>query len=337
MTCPVADDLSSARIRQLLAAIGSMPEPGPATGAVAPYDWRDPHYFNGDQLNRLAQVFSRLAPRLAGTFAHFHNGEFEVSVASITQHFAEALRGEVAAGHGYYLTFGPEKGQPCGFAMVSPETARAWVTLLLGDSESGPDPARTFSSLEESLLCDLAAAVVEGFLGPLRPQLGLKSDGQLSQGQPSIQFELTQEICKVVFQVKNTDGSTGPKSCVPGEIAFLLPCSKLANLAEKAAPAAARVGPSELSRALMEHLQQMPVTVTARLATTNIRFQEMLDLGRDDIVMLDKPLAEPVELIIDGRPAFRGRVARADGRYAVFVTESEAGCTQGTAATKATK
>ena len=86
----------------------------------------------------------------------------------------------------------------------------------------------------------------------------------------------------------------------------------------------------------MEHLQQMPVTVPARLASTTLTFQEVLDLGPGDILLLDKPVDGPAELIIDGRTVFRGRPAQSQGRYAVVILESEAAGQQPTT-TKASK
>jgi flagellar motor switch protein FliM len=73
----------------------------------------------------------------------------------------------------------------------------------------------------------------------------------------------------------------------------------------------------------MEHLQQMPITVTARLATAQIGFQEILDLAPGDILLLDKPIHEMVELTIEGRTAFRGRPAQSEGRYAILIKESQ--------------
>jgi flagellar motor switch protein FliM len=337
MTDARADHLSRTRVRQLLAAVGSASPTrnaalgGPSTGEqheplcqVAEYDWRDPHYFSADQLNRLAALMSQVGARMAGTFAHFYGSEFDVSPISITQHFAGDLDECIGADDDYYLTFGAEKSRPCGFALISIEAARAWTSLLLGDSESNNDPQRAFSPLEESLLSDLAAAVVESFLLPLRPHSHLKSDGQLCQGQPSIQYELTEEICRIAWRVKKADANE------TSEIVFLLPCGRLAALVGKTTAAAPQPAPQELSRALMEHLQQMPVTVAVRFATTSVRFREIMDLGQGDILLLGKPLHDPAELTVDGFTVFRGRPAQSDGQYAVLVTESRTDRTQET-------
>jgi flagellar motor switch protein FliM len=316
MTGVSANHLSQAKVSQLLAAVGSAhAQDEPAVQAVE-YNWRDPHSFNEDQLNQLAAVMSQVAARIAETFARFYSSEFHVSPTSITQHFADDLHNHVDLDHGYCLTFAPDKGQPCGFVTMAAEAALTWVTRLLGDSESDGEPQRALSSLEESLLSDLMAAVLDGFLMSLRPHHNLKPGPQPCLGQPGIQFDLIEEICRIVFQVTRADAEEA------SDITFLLPCDRLATLVGKTATPVSRPSPQELAQTLMDHLQQMPVTLTVKLASTAARFREILELSAGDILLLNKSVDESVELILDGRTAFRGRPARSQNQYAIVIAES---------------
>ncbi|MEN6332945.1 MAG: FliM/FliN family flagellar motor switch protein [Phycisphaerales bacterium] len=316
---PSVDHLSKARMRQLLAAVGSAPAPEPPVGDVAPYDWRDPHYLNANQLNRLAAIMSQTAARLADVFSRFFNREFDVSPTAITQHFAGDLRRFFDPTKHYCLAFGPDKGPSCGFFAISSQTTAGWVSWLLGDADTTGDPNRTLSSLEESLLSDLVAAALEAFLAPLRPHEALKGSGQLNKGQPAVQFERTNEICRIAFQIKE------PGKEEPSDLTFVLSCGKLAALVGKTPAAASQATPQELSSILMEHVQQMPVTVTARLASTEVGFQDIMDLGPGDVLLLDKPVQETIELAVEGCVAFRGRPTRCGGQYAIFIQEAQAG------------
>jgi flagellar motor switch protein FliM len=314
---PSVDHLSKARMRQLLAAVGSAPAPEPPAGNVTLYDWRDPHYLNANQLNRLAAVMSQTAARLADVFSRFFNREFDVSPTAITQHFAGDLRRFFEPNNHHCLAFGPDKGPSCGFFAISSQTTAGWVSWLLGDADSAGDPNRALSSLEESLLSDLVTAAMDVFLAPLRPHETLKGSGPLSKGQPSVQFERTEEICRVAFQIKESGKEE------PSDLTFVLSCSKLAALVGKTPAAASRATPQELTQTLMEHFQQMPVTVTARLAATQVGFQDILDLAPGDILLLDKPIQETIELAVEGCIAFRGRPARSGGQYAIFIHEAQ--------------
>jgi flagellar motor switch protein FliM len=80
-------------------------------------------------------------------------------------------------------------------------------------------------------------------------------------------------------------------------------------------------------------LQQVPVTIRATLTSTTLTFQEILDLGPGDILLLDKPVDGPAELIVNGRTVFRGRPAQSQGQYAVVIHESEAAGQQTTTTT----
>jgi flagellar motor switch protein FliM len=332
VTAPSANHLGRAKIGQLLAAVGSRPAPDQAPPQATPYDWRDPHCFNANQQTRLAQALGQVAARMAEIFARSRNSAFEVSLKALAQHFAGDLCRRMELDHDYCLTFAPDKGPPCGFVSISPQTTIAWVTWLLGDSDSTRDPNLALSSLEESLLSDLLTAVLEAFLAPLRAQHNLRPAGPLCEGQPNLQFELTEEVARIVFQVKSADPGE------PCEIAFVLPCSRLAALAGKTATTTpAKVSPQELSHALMEHLQHVPVTVKATLASTTLTFQEILDLVPGDILLLDKPVDGPAELILNGRTVFRGRPVRSQGQYAVVVLESEAAGERQTTTAKASK
>lgn len=328
---PSINHLGRAKIGQLLGAIGSKHTPDPSSPPAASYDWRDPHYFGADHQGRLAQALGQVAARMAEILSRARNSDFEVSLKTLTQHYAGDFCRGLELDRNYCLTFAPEAASPCGFVSIAPQTTIAWVTWLLGDADSAPDLNRALSPLEESLLGDLLTSVLEAFLAPLRATHNLRPAGPVGKGQPNLQYELTEEIVKIVFQVQSADPGE------PGEIALVLPCSRLAVLAGKTATAApAKITPQELSHALMEHVQQVPVTVKITLASTALMFQEILDLGPGDILLLDKPVDGSAELIVNGRTVFRGRPAQSQGQYAVVILEPETAGQQTTTA-KASK
>ncbi len=331
-----ANHLGRARLAQFLAAIGSMPVPEPAPPAT-PYDWRHPRRFNAHEHNRLTQALEQSAARMTEVFAHARSGTVKVSLTSLTEHYAGALCRRLEMEEDFCLAFGPDQGPSCGFITIAPPTARAWVTWLLGDSDSG----RALSALEESLLSDLLTGVLNVFLAPWQAPRSpgtssattrngetLQPVGSLCRGQPELQFELTEEVARIVFEVKTTDQGQ------PSVVTVLLPCSRLAALAAKTPMSQVpKASPQELSRALMEHLQNLPVTVMAVLASTTLTFQEVLELGPGDILLLDKSVDGPAQLVVDDRPVFAGRPARSEGKHAVVIVPSANGSGRQTSST----
>jgi flagellar motor switch/type III secretory pathway protein FliN len=302
-----------------------------------PYDWRDPHYFTDDQRHQLTQLLGQVAARLAEIFVRFGRSAFEVQLQALTQHFAGDLvrrlekrghspfspgtaaddpaSGEKGEGPLFSLPFGSEKEPPCGVVSIARQTACVWTTWLLGDAEAGREAGRVLSALEESLLSDLLAAVLDAFGALWRPAHPLRPAGPVAKDSPQPPFEPTEEVCRIVYGINKAQAGES------SEVVFLLPCRRVAALVGKPVATPAKVPPQELSRALMEHLQDVPVTITAVLASTTMTFQEVLDLAPGDILLLDKPVAEPAELILDGRAAFRGRPARRNGHQAVVIGE----------------
>jgi len=297
MTGPSVQHLNRAKIRRLLAAVGSVPGDERATPEAAVYDWRDPHSFNEDQRNRLAAMMSQVAVLIAEAFTHFYRDEFSVALTSITQHFAADLyrRTDIEQSpdieQSRCLAFGAEQAPPCGFLAIAKATALKWVTRLLGDSESDGDPGRTLSSLEESLLSDLGTTMTQSFLASLRPSHDLHPEREIVDGPPSIQFELTEEICQIAFEIRQADSEESDRAL------FVLPCGMVAPLVGKEPAKTAPASAEDLSRVLTEHLHRMPVTVTAVLASTRLGFAELVNLQRDDVLLLDKTIDEPVELL----------------------------------------
>jgi flagellar motor switch protein FliM len=303
--------------------MGSSDAPQEAPVEVTKRDWRSPHYFTEDQYNRLAALMSQVAAALAARLTHFFCCDLEVAPSSIVQRFAGCVNDLGVDDKARRLTFGPAKDKPCGFLRLGAETARRWVTRLLGDSESDTDPNRPLSTLEESLLGDLAAAAMDAFLAPLLAHQNLRPGDRLVKGDARVEFDPTQEVCAVTFTVTGS----GSKE---DRMLFVTPCGVLAPLVGKTQQTTRQSAPEELSRTLMEHVQQMPVTITARLGCTKLSFADIVELGRDDILLLERTLNESIELLLGDQVIVRGRPVKAGERRAVLVTELAAAAGQKT-------
>jgi flagellar motor switch protein FliM len=316
MTDTSIQDLSRTKLRRLLAAVGSAPAEEAAPPEAVEYDWRDPHFFSEEQRNELAAAMSHVAALMGEKFVHFFNQEFSVAPTSITQHFAADLCGDADFGSMRCLTFGAQSAPPCGFLATTRTAASQWARRLLGDADADGDTERPLSALEESLLHDLTHSLVEAFLTPLQAHQALGPGDAVSQDVPETRFEMTEPVCRIAFDVKADDDAEVK------EVYVVSSCRILAPSVGKELKASTSVAPADLSKMLTEHLYQMPVTVVARLDSTLLNFRELVDLNVDDILLFDKTIAEPVELMVEERVVSRGRAAQSDGQYAVWITEA---------------
>ncbi len=316
MTEATVHNLGRGKLQQLLAAVGSASPGVTDVPDVTVYDWRDPHYYNEDQCNQLAAVMSQVSALLAEQFAHYYGGDFDVTPTSIVQFYANDLANHINRANMIALAFNRQDDQLAGYMAIDMKTALDWGMRLLGDAETDNDPNRALSSLEESLLTDLASAVGLAFLNSIGEHIDLKAGTEILKGCPALGLDPTEGICKIVFQIKRT------KSDDLSEAVFVFPCPILASLAGKQTESIPDQPKDVLTRVIMGHVQQIPVNVTARLAMTRLSFEEVLDLAPDDILLMDKSIDEFIDIIVDDRTVFRGRPAQSNGQYAVYITES---------------
>jgi len=325
MSGRATDNLSREKIQQLLTAIGSKQAEDTTEVEAIEYNWHEPHYFNSEQLEKLDIFAKKVAALMAEKFADFCRSKFDVTVVSVTQHFASEFTNQPSDDKkgDYYLPFGTDQEHLCGLACIPEQAAVIWARQLLGDSETEEDSGRELSQLEESLLSDLACGLVEAFSSPYTT-CDFHPANSIVKGQWPLELQGTEELCKISFDVKQA----APDGDKQGSGAyFLILCSKLEPVAGKTAQTAGVLSAEDISKVIHGHLQEIPVFVTAQLASAVFTFQEIMNLQVDDILLLDKKIAQPVELIVDGRTVCYGWAAKSAGKYAVTITETAFGDT----------
>ncbi|MHC4543189.1 MAG: FliM/FliN family flagellar motor switch protein [Planctomycetota bacterium] len=312
-----ANSLSREKMQQLLAAVGSKPKEDTTQMEAADYDWQQPHYFSSEQLKRLSDLTKEAAKEIAEKFAKFCNNEFDVTVVSTTEHFAAQLRAQdlESKQKNYYLPFGSDRDHPFGLISIPAQTAFIWATQLLGDPESEEDTGRDLSQLEESLLLDIASALLEAFSNTCDYEnCNFQPDTSIIKRPLPLELQGTEALCKITLQVKKTDQENG------SEAHILMLCDKLRTMLGKTVQAVGKTSPEDISKAILDRMQQMTVSVTAQLASTVITFEELMNLRPNDILLLGKRINEPIDLIVDDRAVCHGWPAKSTGQYAVVIT-----------------
>jgi len=309
------NSISREKIQQLLAAVGSGPKEDTTQMEAADYDWQQPHYFSSAQLKRIDDLTKEAAKEMAEKFAKFCNNEFDVTVVSTTEHFAAQLRARdlESKQENYYLPFGSDQDHPDGLVSIPAKTAFVWATQLLGDSESEEDSGRDLSQLEESLLLDIAFALLDAFSGSCET-CDFQPEKSFIKRPLPLELQGTEALCKITFHVKKSSRKNG------SEAHILILCEKLQTMLGKTVQAVDGSSAEDTSKAILERMQQMPVSVTARLASIMLTFEEIMNLRPNDILLLGKRIDEPMDLILDNRTVCHGWPAKSDGRYAVVIT-----------------
>lgn len=315
MSSAAGNNLSRKKIQQLLAAVGSAPTEDTTQIEATEYDWHRPHCFSGAQLNKLDLFTKKVAAEVACKFADFYQSDFDVTVGSTTLHFAAELFDQASEQqNNYYLAFGTDQRHRCGLVSISAQAAVAWTTRLLGDSESKEEPDRDLSQLEESLLLDIASSVVEAISGS-HNGLDFQLAGDIVKDHLPLELQGPEEVCRIIFNIKKADSDDSSEVCL------LVLCNELRTVVAKTAQTNSQISDKDIANAMLDHLQEMPVCITAQLASVVLTFEEIISLQVNDILLLDKKIDEPTELLVDGQTLLRGRPAKSAGNYAVVITE----------------
>lgn len=309
-----ANNLSKEKIQQLLIAVGSGPMEDTTGIEATEYNWNKPHCFDRKQFNKLDNFTKKVAKAMTVKFVDFCHSQFDVTVVSTKQHFATKLVDQAMESRqdDYYLAFGTDQDHPCGLISIPIKTAFIWATQLLGDPESEENSGRDLSQLEESLLLDLLSALIEAFsqnIGDFQPAKNIV------RGLFPLELKGTEELCKITLDVKKKNQESGSEAYI------LVLCSKLESVVGKAAETVGGFSAEDTSKAILGHIQQMPVCITAQLASTVLTLEEIMSLEVGDILLLDKKVNESIELVVSGQTAFRGRPAKSAGKHAVLITE----------------
>jgi flagellar motor switch protein FliM len=308
--------LTRDNLRRLLAGVGGA-KPDPAVEpAFRPHDWRQCRSFNDEQMRKLEAYAGQVSTAVSGVFTRLCRRPFEVKVVATGQQYASQVTESLAAGvaRDAFLPFGPTSNPPMATLMMPEKTARHWAQLLLGTVESA-DESQGLSSLEQSLLVDVARAVVEA----LRIEgsgLNVQPGTDLVVGRLPVTWDPMEELLKISFSVQQADAQDLSKA------AFVLPCRLLAGLAGKAVEATAQTTGPDASKRILQCIQDIPVPVTVQLGTVILTVEDVMGLAADDVVVLDQSPQEPIDVTIRGRSAFRGLPVQHQGRMAVLITEA---------------
>ena len=307
------------RMQQLLAAIGSNARDDGEQVESVDYDWHQPHFFNSQQTKKLAGFASKAATLIAKKFGSLCQHVFEVKITSTSEHFAGQFLGQDPAGKtqgpgNYYLPFKTDQEEPCGFISIPSQTAVIWATQLLGDAESKENSTKPLSGLEAAFLFDMASLIIEaittaGEKCSFRPAANAMTDCL------PLQLKGTEEFCKITFQAKKTGTETG------SEAHILILCEKLAPMVGEAAQTG-KFSAKDIARAIQNHIETIPVPITVQLACVPVTVEQILNLTVGDVLLLDKKIDEPAQLIAAGRTVCRGLCAKSAGKYALAVTEA---------------
>jgi flagellar motor switch/type III secretory pathway protein FliN len=285
--------------------------------ACTPFDWHQSHYFTPEQLERLQAAAIELVKAQESALSQLCGGAIEMTLTGVTQEYASVLldRLNAADPSPLFQAFGRYPGEALGALMLTPESARVWVSLLMGPSEGdGSDTA--FSEFELSLLGDVTNAAIRSW-AQLGEDYRYAPHAQGIGIGLSMPWDRASHLCQIACTLSRKtedEDEVGERS----EACFVLPCEALAPLAKKTTNTQ-QAHPEQLTEAIKHHLLEYPVRVSGEVGRTMLRFHELMELREQDVVVLDRSIHDPIDVMVAGRSVFRAFAGQCQGRQALKI------------------
>lgn len=313
MSGPIPYHLTQHKLRQLLAAARSNRPHNDANADAPAYNWNQPRYFDRLQMETIAAFAKTVAATFSASLAALGRSDCTAAAADVVQRFAGDLLAECAAQPQFCAAITTDKNEPCGFITASVTSACELIAKLLGDTEPHA-PEQALSPLENSLLQDITAALVAAVGRSLKQAGGtqIRQNTEVAQGTPALDCDAGQDVCRITFNV-NTQNVTAV-------LHIVLLCSTAAPLVAKVQNAPA-VASSQFQETILNCIAPVELPITTQFASLTLRLADILALEAGDIVVLDKMISEPIDILLQNNPAFQGHLAAAAGNYALVITE----------------
>jgi flagellar motor switch protein FliM len=312
MSIAVTDKLSREKVQQLLAAMGSVSQSDTSCNTdAADYDLRQSRYFNLSQFAKLEEFAGKVAREYVEEFSRLYHGDVKVSVVSTEQCFRDQLKVDNEQNN-YCIMFGVDPQKPFGLMRIPDSSAAIWTGQVLGGAELTEDSGKRLSKLEESLLLDIVSGLIKAFSRAYGSNLQL--DRRVIHDSSSVALQGSEELFMITFEARKADSEKDATRAF-----FLMCCDKLQSVAGKIASEEGKTAAADNARIMREHVHGMPVSLTVQLAKTSLLFKDVMGLQVNDIMLLDKKVSDPIEILVEDKTLFHGRPAQSGGKHAIVI------------------
>lgn len=285
---------------------------------IKPYDFKRPERVSKDQMRAMENLHEGFSRNFGAALSGFLRTIMEVKVANIEQmtfsEFTHSLPNPTCFN---LLSCEPLEGNMC--LEISPLIIYPVIDRLLGGSNADLFiPQRPLTAIELRLvqkILDRAMRALEEAWANILPA---KFKTEESESNPQlVQIVPPNEVVVVVgFELK-MGGRAGTMSlCIPYNVIEPV-IEKLSNQSWAAYKRNRRH--DELRHRVAEHLTTARVTVTAILADTTIKVEDLLHLQVGDLVLTEKPASAPLSLEIEGKRKYIGHLGQFKGNRAFKV------------------
>ena len=307
-------ELQSQRVAlgRLLQTAGGSETPAWTDVEAVDYDWSVPHHFIPAQLERLSAFAAAAAGKIAEALNSLLRSDMQLATGAIQEQYARDLRGgdEDEAAE-YFTPLMTGSGEPYGTLALPVGVAVGWVQQLLGGSAGQGGEGKEPSSLESSLLQDIFTALATGLSAASADAGGatLRAGKEITKGLTVAGDDGSQEYFRITFHQQDSDEQAA--------VSLLASSRQLESLAG-AVPSDQT--PEQAQAATRTHLDGAPIVAEVQLGMATVTVTDALSLEPGDVLLIQKHIGEPIDLLVGGCPLFSGLPVTCSGQYGIQIT-----------------
>jgi len=153
---------------------------------------------------------------------------------------------------------------------------------MLRDSDIGTRDDKKLSELEESILMDITAAIIDTFADALKNNTGpiIQRTSQLVKGKWPLDFNGFKNMTTIALTVNHPDGAAHLAFTVLSEI--IEPVLGIKTESEQ------QLTNADTRNIIMHHIYEAPIDVTARLSSASMCLSDIMNLCVGDVLLLEK-------------------------------------------------
>ncbi len=290
----------------------------PETIEIKSYDFKRPERVSKDQMRALQTLHESFARNFGASLSGFLRTIVEVKVATCEQMtYSEFTSGLPNPTSFNLVSADGLEGQMC--LEISPLIIYPIIDRLLGGTTQDLFiPQRPMTLIETRLISNVTkrglAALSEAWAGIKQLQFAVSA----TESNPQlVQIVPPNEVVVVIgFELKMSNRAGTMNLCIPYNV--IEPVMEVLS-SQSWFAASKNQRSKEIEAQISRTLSRAPLRVTGLLAETTITLKELLELSLGDVIVTEKPAANPVVVCVEGERKFLAQIGQFKGSRALKV------------------
>jgi len=290
----------------------------PAKRAL-PYDFRRPDRIAKDQLRAIHLLHENFSRSLASSLSAYLRAYVAVNLVSVEQlsfiEFSQCLPSPTCL-----VSLGMKPFEGAAVLELNPALVFPIIEMLLGGSAKAPlKVAREITEIEQSVMDGIFRIILQDLKGAWHAVTPLEFAIMAHETEPQLLRILApnEAVVAVSIEVRIGENSGMMNIGIPSIVIKML----RHKFDQQWSVRKSESTEDEQAR-IMRLIRPAQIHLDGRLVGPTLSVMDLMDLKADDVLTFDYPLGRFVDLTINGKLKFHGRVVTAGNKRAFQIEES---------------